>query len=126
MELFIILAVVAIHQWLVIPMIKKKIRYMRPEEPTIFYAYKTKWQLPVELMLIVVAVLAVIVLTPALGIWSVLFIPIAMSAILALRGMLEKRYEAHMKHYIISYIQASALLCAFVFIVLYAFIVEGV
>lgn len=120
MELFIILAVVAIHQWVVIPILKRKIGYMRPEEPTIFYQYKTKWQLLVEVLLIVLAVLAIWLTTPIFGIWSVLFIPIAMSAILALRGALEKKYEAYTKHYVISFIQASSLVCAFVFIVLYA------
>lgn len=120
MELFIILFVVAIHQWVIIPILKRKIDYMRPDEPSVFYQYKTKWQLPAELGLIVLAILAVWLTTPMLGIWSVLFIPVAMSAILALRGVLEKKYEAYMKHYVISFIQASSLLCAFVFIVIYA------
>lgn len=120
MELFIVLFMMMIHQWLVIPIIKRKVGYERPDEPTIFYAYKTKWQLPAELGIVVLAVAAVALFTPTLGIWSVLFIPVAMSGILALRGVLEKKYEPYMKHYVISFIQASVLLSAFVSLIVYA------
>lgn len=125
MELFIILIAVAVYQWLVIPLIKRKIGYERPDEPTIFYAYKTKWQLPVEVA-ILVAVIALVALTTAtIGIWSVVFIPIGMSAILLLRGMLEKKHVPYMNHHIISFIQGFALLIAFSFVLIYAVVTGG-
>lgn len=120
MELFIILAIVALYQWVFIPILKRKIGYERPEEPKIWYDYKTKWQLPAECAVIVLAIMLVFITTPALGIWSVAFIPIAMSAILLMRGILEKKYVGYMNHHIISFIQAFALLIAFGFVFLYA------
>ncbi|WP_107841824.1 DUF4181 domain-containing protein [Metasolibacillus meyeri] len=123
MEYIAILIVMILYQWIFIPILKRKVGYIRVEG-TMFYQYKTKWQLPFELAVIAVVVLGIVLLTPALELWSVAFIPIGFVVILVTRGILEKKYDAYLRHHIISFVQALSVMVAFAGIFIYSFFIK--
>lgn len=121
MEFLILIIAVALYQWFFIPFLKRKIGYLRGE-PTLFYDYKTKWQLPFELIVIALVVICIFVLTPTFHFETIFFVPIGFIIILGMRGMLEKKYIADMRHHIISFVQAFAIAFVFLAIIIYAYI----
>ncbi|MEC1180544.1 hypothetical protein P9B03_18950 [Metasolibacillus meyeri] len=123
MEYIAILIVVILYQWIFIPILKRKVGYIRVEG-TMFYQYKTKWQLPFELAVIAAVVLGIVLLTPTLELWSVAFIPIGFIVILVTRGILEKKYDAYLCHHIISFVQALSVMVAFAGIFIYSFFIK--
>lgn len=124
MEFIILIVLFALYQFLFIPILKRKIGYIKPSEPKVFYDYKTKWQLSFELAVIVLCIIAIILLTPALGIATTIFVFIAFVIILVTRGILEKRYEADFRHYVVSFSHAIAMTFAFITIFIYALIMN--
>ena len=124
MEFIILIVLFALYQFLFIPILKRKIGYIKPSEQKVFYDYKTKWQLPFELAVIVLCIIAIILLTPALGLLTSIFVFIAFVAILVTRGILEKRYEADFRHYVVSFSHAIAMTLAFIGILIYALIMN--
>lgn len=124
MEFIFLIVLVALYQFMFIPVLKKKTGYIRPSEPKIFYDYKTKWQLPFELAVIALCIGGVLLLTPALGLVTSAFVLIAFVIILVTRGILEKHYESDFRHYIVSFSHAIALTIAFAGIFIYALILK--
>ncbi len=124
MEFIFLIVLVALYQFMFIPVLKRKTGYIRPSEPKIFYDYKTKWQLPFELAVIALCIGGVLLLTPALGLVTSAFVLIAFVIILVTRGILEKRYESDFRHYIVSFSHAIALTIAFAGIFIYALILK--
>ena len=122
MEYLVVFIIVALYQWLFIPILKRKIGYVRVEG-TLFYQYKTKWQLPFEIAVIVAMVLCIGLLTPVMDLWSAIFIPMGFVVILVTRGILEKKYEADLRHYLISFVQAMAVVIAFLAILVYGMLI---
>lgn len=120
MEFLILVIMVILYQWLFIPILKKKIGYLQGE-PTLFYDYKTKWQLPFELSVIVLVIIGIAVLTPMLQLGTILFIPLGFIVILVMRGILEKKYMANMGHHIISFSHAISIALMFISIIIYSF-----
>ncbi|MEO4052420.1 DUF4181 domain-containing protein [Solibacillus sp. CAU 1738] len=121
MEFLVLFVIVVLYQWFFIPILKRKTGYLRGE-PTLFYDYKTKWQLPFELLVIALVVICIATLTPVLQFGTVLFIPTGFILILVMRGILEKKYMADMRHHIISFTQAFSIALVFIAILIYAFI----
>lgn len=119
MEYLVIFIIVVLYQWLFIPILKRKVGYVRVDG-TMFYQYKTKWQLPFEIAVIIAAVLCIVFFTPKLELWSVAFVPLGFIVILVVRGILEKKYDAYLRHHIISFVQAFAIMVAFVGIFIYS------
>ena len=124
MEFIALIMLVTLYQFLFIPILKRKIGYIKPSEPKVFYDYKTKWQLPFELAVIALCMIAIILLTPALGLATTIFIFIVFVTILVTRGILEKRYEPDFRHYVVSFSHAIAMTLAFIGIVIYASIMK--
>lgn len=124
MEFIALIVAVIAYQWILIPITKKKIGYIKPDQEKLFYDYKTKWQLPFEIITIVVVVLLVIFLTSLMGIGTVFFIPLGLIIILIVRGILEKKYASDMRHHVISFINAIAIFIAFAAILIMAIIVN--
>lgn len=124
MEFIILIGLVALYQFLFIPVLKRKTGYIRPSEPKIFYDYKTKWQLPFELAVILLCIGGILLFTPALGLATSAFILIAFVVILVTRGILEKRYEADFRHYVVSFSHAIAITILFAFVFVYAFVLK--
>ncbi|KYG92172.1 hypothetical protein A0U40_04315 [[Bacillus] sp. KCTC 13219] len=123
MEYLAIFIIVILYQWLFIPILKRKIGYIRTKD-TLFYQYKTKWQLPFELAVIALVVLCILLFTPKLALWSVVFVPIGFVVIFVVRGMLEKKYAADLRHHIISFVQAFAIMIAFTSIFIYSMLMK--
>ncbi len=124
MEFIIVIGLVALYQFVFIPLLKKKTGYLKPSEPKIFYDYKTKWQLPFELTVIAFCIGGILLLTPALGLVSSIFIPVAFVVILLTRGTLEKRYESDFRHYIVSFAHAIAITITFAGLLIYALVLN--
>ena len=124
MEFVMLIVLFALYQFLLIPKLKRKIGYIKPSEPKVFYDYKTKWQLSFELAVIALCIIAIILLTPALGLATAIFVFIAFVVILVTRGILEKRYEADFRHYVVSFSHAIAMTLAFIGIIIYAYVVN--
>ena len=124
MEFIILIALVALYQFLFIPVLKRKTGFIRPSEPKVFYDYKTKWHLPFELVVIALCVAGILLLTPAFGLATSAFILIAFVVVLLMRGMLEKRHEPDFRHYIVSFSHVIALIIAFAGILIYAFVLK--
>ncbi len=122
MEFLLLVFVVGLYQWILIPLTKRKIGYLRDHTNKIFYDYKTKWQLPFELAVIAVIVLLIITLTPFLHFGTVFLVPVGMIAILVMRGILEKKYMADFRHHVISFLHAFSLFFAFGCVLIYAII----
>lgn len=122
MEFIILIGLVALYQFVFVPVLKRKTGYIRPSDPKIFYDYKTKWQLPFELAVIALCIAGVLLLTPALGLATSIFILAAFVVILVTRGVLEKRYESEFRHYVVSFSHAIAITIAFVGVLVYALI----
>ncbi|WP_332646708.1 DUF4181 domain-containing protein [Lysinibacillus sp. 54212] len=122
MEFIVLILVVIFYQILFIPILKHKIDYLPSKEPKVFYDYKTKWQLPFEIGVIVLTIVLILLLTPALGFMTIVLVPVAFIAILVMRGFLERKYIADMRHHIISFVQAFAIAFAFIGILIYALI----
>ncbi len=123
MEFLVLLITVALYYWFFIPFLRRKIGYLRGE-PTLFYDYKTKWQLPFECLIIVGVVICILALTPAYHFGTIFFIPIGFVIILVTRGILEKKYMADMRHHIISFVHAFAIAFVFLAILIYAYIIN--
>lgn len=123
MELLVLIIAVALYQLFFIPFLKRKIGYLRGE-PTLFYDYKTKWQLPVELIVIALVAICILALTPLFHFGTVFFVPLGFIVILVLRGILEKKYIADMRHHIISFVQAFSIAIVFLVILIYAYIMS--
>ncbi|WP_042473749.1 DUF4181 domain-containing protein [Bacillus ndiopicus] len=123
MEYLTIFIVVILYQWLFIPILKRKVGYIRVEG-TMFYQYKTKWQLPFELAVIVTVVLSILLYTPKLELSSVAFVPAGFVVILLVRGVLEKKYDAYLRHHIISFVQAFAIMLAFIGVFVYGVVIK--
>ena len=124
MEFISLIVLFSLYQFLFIPNLKRKMGYIKPSEPKVFYDYKTKWQLPFELSVIALCIITIILLTPALGLATTIFIFIAFVIILVTRGILEKRYEADFRHYVVSFSHAIAMTLAFIGIFIYALIMN--
>ena len=122
MEFLILILAVVIYQWAVIPITKKKVGFLRDDSNPLFYDYKTKWQMPFELITSIVMIVLAILLAPVLGIASVLFIPMGLIAIFIVRGKLEYKYMADYKHHVISYLHAFAIFFAFSAVFIFAII----
>ena len=122
MEFLILILAVVIYQWAVIPITKKKVGFLRDDSNPLFYDYKTKWQMPFELITSIVMIVLAILLAPVLGIASVLFIPVGLIAIFIVRGKLEYKYMADYKHHVISYLHAFAIFFAFSAVFIFAII----
>ena len=124
MEFITLIALVALYQFVFIPVLKRKTGFIRPSEPKVFYDYKTKWQLPFELIVISLCVAGILLLTPAFGLATSAFILISFVVILLTRGMLEKRYEPDFRHYIVSFSHAIAITLAFAGLLIYALVLN--
>lgn len=124
MEFIVLILIVILYQVLLIPLLKRKIDYLPSKEPKVFYDYKTKWQLPFEIGVIAATIILILLLTPVLDFVTIGFIPLAFITILVMRGVLEKRYIADMRHHIISFVQAFAIAFAFIGIIIYALIMN--
>ncbi|MGM9951086.1 MAG: hypothetical protein ACI33P_13225 [Lysinibacillus sp.] len=124
MEFIIFIVLVLLYQFVFIPVLKRKTGFIRPSEPKVFYDYKTKWQLPFELIIIFLCMAGVLLLTPALGLATSAFILIAFVVILLTRGMLEKRYEPDFRHYPVSFSHAIALTLASAGVLIYALVLN--
>ena len=122
MEFLALIIAVVIYQWAVIPITKKKVKFLRDDSNPLFYDYKTKWQMPFELLTSIGMIVLAVLLTPLLGIASVIFIPIGLIAIFIVRGKLEYKYMADFKHHIISYLHAFAIFFAFAAVFIFAII----
>lgn len=120
MEFILLIGLVALYQFVFIPLLKRKTGFVRPSEPRVFYDYKRKWQLPFELAVIALCMAGIFLLTPAYGLATSSFILVAFVVILTTRGILEKRDEPDFRHYIISFSHAGALTIAFAGLFLYA------
>jgi len=120
MEFLALIIAVMIYQWILIPITKKKIRYLRDNSNPLFYDYKTKWQMPFELVTSITIIVLAVLLAPVLGIASAIFIPIGLIAIFIVRGKLEYKYMADFKHHVISYLHAFAIFFAFTAVFLFA------
>ena len=65
MELAVLLIAVVFYQWILIPITKKKVGYMRDHTVNpIFYDYKTKWQMFFELGISVLMIALALIFTP--------------------------------------------------------------
>lgn len=124
MEFIILICIFAIYQVLFIPILKRKIDYLPSQDPKVFYDYKTKWQLPFEIGVIILAIVLIVLLTPLLGFMTIGFVPLAFISILVMRGVLEKKYIADTRHHIISFVQAIAIAFAFLSILLFALLMN--
>ena len=122
MEFIALIIAVGIYQWILIPITKKKIGFLRDDSNPLFYDYKTKWQMPFELLTSIAMIVLAVLLTPLLGIASVIFIPIGLISIFIVRGKLEYKYMADFKHHIISYLHAFAIFFAFAAVFIFAII----
>ncbi len=122
MEFLALIMAVVIYQWAVIPFTKKKVNFLRDDSNPLFYDYKTKWQMPFELLTSIGMIVLAVLLTPLLGIASVVFIPIGLIAIFIVRGKLEYKYMADFKHHVISYLHAFAIFFAFAAVFIFAII----
>ena len=122
MEFLALIIAVVIYQWGVIPITKKKIGFLRDDSNPLFYDYKTKWQMPFELLTSIAMIVLAVLLAPLLGIGSAFFIPIGLVAIFIVRGKLEYKYMADYKHHVISYLHAFAIFFAFAAVFLFAII----
>jgi hypothetical protein len=125
MELAALLIAVVFYQWIIIPITKKKVGYMRDHTANpIFYDYKTKWQMFFELGISVLMIVLAVVFTPLLGIFSAFFIPVGLIAIFIVRGKLEYKVMADFKHHVISYLHAFSIFFVFASVVLYVTLVD--
>ena len=122
MEFLALVLAVMLYQWVVIPITKKKIGFLRDDTNPLFYDYKTKWQMVFELVTSIAMIGLAVLFAPILGIVSVIFIPIGLIAIFIVRGKLEYKYMADFKHHVISYLHAFAIFFAFTAVFLFAFI----
>ena len=122
MEFLALIIAVVIYQWILIPITKKKIGFLRDDSNPLFYDYKTKWQMPFELLTSIAMIVFAVLLTPLLGIASVIFIPIGLISIFIVRGKLEYKYMADFKHHVISYLHAFAIFFAFAAVFIFALI----
>ena len=122
MEFIALIIAVGIYQWILIPITKKKIGFLRDDSNPLFYDYKTKWQMPFELLTSIAMIVLAVLLTPLLGIASVIFIPIGLIAIFIVRGKLEYKYMADFKHHVISYLHAFGIFFSFAAVFIFAII----
>ena len=122
MEFLALIIAVVIYQWIAIPITKKKIGFLRDDSNPLFYDYKTKWQMPFELITSIAMIVLAVLLTPLLGLASVIFIPIGLIAIFIVRGKLEYKYMADFKHHVISYIHAFAIFFSFAAVFIFVII----
>ena len=120
MEFLALVLAVMLYQWVVIPITKKKIGFLRDDTNPLFYDYKTKWQMVFELVTSIAMIGLAVLFAPILGIVSVIFIPIGLIAIFIVRGKLEYKYMADFKHHVISYLHAFAIFFAFTAVFLFA------
>lgn len=122
MEFLALILLVMAYQWLIIPLTKKKVGYLRDDTKAIFYDYKTKWQMRFEIITVIVVILLIVLLTPVIGIVSVFFVPIGLITVLIVRGVLEKKYMADYRHHIISFLHAFAIFIAFGALIIFAIV----
>ena len=124
MELAVLLIAVVFYQWILIPITKKKVGYMRDHTVNpIFYDYKTKWQMFFELGISVLMIALALIFTPLFGIFSAFFIPVGLILIFIVRGKLEYKVMADYKHHVISYLHAFAIFFVFAGVVIFATLV---
>jgi hypothetical protein len=124
MEFLALLIAVFFYTWIAIPIIKRKVGFMRDQNNPLFYDYKTKWHMPFELVTSILMVVLAVVFAPIMGIFSALFIPVGLIAIFIVRGRLEYKVMADFKHHIISYTHAFAILFAFGAVMLFVLITK--
>ena len=97
MEFLALIFAVFLYQWIMIPVVKKKVGFMRDQSNPLFYDYKTKWHMPFELGTMIVTIALAVLCAPVFGIYSALFIPVGLIAVFVMRGKLEYKVMATFK-----------------------------